>query len=86
MFRTIQHLSSLPSAPVPPWNTNACFCSTLDNELDELQVSRGFVLSVDKNNERESGLIPCFLLVISWEGYHAAINISQREGTEARAW
>ena len=71
-------LLCLPSHPSPAWNSNGSFCSTLDNEQDELQVSRGFVLSVDINNEREPGLTPCFLLTISWEEHHVAIHVSQR--------
>ena len=37
------------------------------------------MLSADVNNERGPGLLPCFLLTISWEEHHVAINVSQRD-------
>lgn len=51
-------LLSCPPTLVPLWNANGGFCSTLDNKQVELQVSRGFVLSANKNIESEPGLSP----------------------------
>lgn len=84
-FRIIKPAFSLPSHPSPLWNANGSFCSTLDNERVELQVSRGFALSVNKNIEREPGLSPCFLLTVSWEGYHVPINMPPRDRSRAPA-